>query len=151
MERFRPHIPLSVRVQVTNRQAHVAGIYSLRVEAGPAAWVLASNLRLLFGEGTKVHLDHNPALILRPFNKRTGKYKPDANDPDFLIYRTKHDHHIKTHQRGDGAQFSDTTLRNRERRRDRPKKKAKPIQSQSQWPPKGSRKIRNRGFERAAT
>lgn len=39
-----------------------------------------------------LHLDHIPALVLRE-RLPSGKFKPDANDPNFLLYRTKFDHH----------------------------------------------------------
>lgn len=98
---------------------------------------------------TKLRLDHNPALenrmkrtvpkISRVGGQRVIKhiaiYSPDANDPEHLIYRTLHAHHIKTHVRGDGAQFSDTALAKRERRR-------KKVKVKHQWP-KG-RKIRSK-------
>lgn len=146
MERFRPHIPWSVRYIVITKQVHAAGLDAVSDVMCCSAKIAAqTNLRILF-RTEKYHLDHNPALILRPFNKRTGKYTPAANDPNFLIYRTTHEHHIKTNVRGDGAQFSDTTLRNRERRRDRPSKPHKPIRQRTQWPPKGSRKMRSRIF-----
>ena len=30
-----------------------------------------------------------------PRSERTGKYKPDANDPEFLVYRSADEHCIK--------------------------------------------------------
>jgi hypothetical protein len=60
-------------------------------------------LEMLFGD-EGYQLDHDPALILRPFNKRTGKYTPDANDPHFLVYRRKDDHLQKTTGRKPGAE-----------------------------------------------
>lgn len=111
MKRPRPHIPLSVRVQVAARQALSAGRCPRENMHG---WPFASQLReylfVLFGE-EKVALDHNPALILRAFNEKTGLYTPDANDPDHLVYRTYVDHHLKTNVRGDGAHRSDTSER----------------------------------------
>ena len=50
-----------------------------------------------------LHLDHDPALGARK-RKGEGKktvYDPPANSPDHLIYREKHDHHIKTNVRGE--------------------------------------------------
>lgn len=72
-----------------------------------------------------LRLDHNPALATRMkrshFNgkKWIAFYSPDANDPNYLVYREKHDHHIKTNVRGDGAQHPDRVLIKRERRRQR--------------------------------
>lgn len=111
----------------------------------------------------ELRLDHNPALILRPYNPRikniAARYTPNANDPDALIYRSVHDHHIKTNVHGDGAQRSDTSQRvylrkveknkvKREGRRRRPvkaKRPSRPIpQRRNAWPPKGSRPFRSK-------
>jgi hypothetical protein len=74
-----------------------------------------------------LELDHDPPLAVRQFNPRTGKYKPDANDPNHLFYRTAEDHRVKTNIRGEHGQYSDRTLIKRERRRQKPKKP-------SHWP-----------------
>ena len=106
----RPHIPLSVRVQVAERQIAEAGFPNLLMfgmqNKLPLRERLVDALGFMFGD-QKVHLDHDPALVNRPLNKRTGKYTPDANDPDALVYRTKAEHDIKTRIHGDGAQHSD--------------------------------------------
>lgn len=144
MTRPRPHIPLAVRMQVAARQLFERGTWtpthvSVMVSSpAPVRARLSFALGLLFGD-EKPHLDHNPALILRTFNPRTGKYTPDANDPDFLVYRTVHDHHLKTNVAGDGALRSDTAARMHQRRMDenrglrkrRPKAK---IKSRTSWP-----------------
>ena len=97
-------------------------------------------LRCMFGEHRKLHLDHDPPLCLREIiDAENGVYKPDANDPDYLTYRTVSDHRIKTYIRGDGAQFSDAAKRRRKiksERTDRP--------HPNRWPPKGSRKIQSK-------
>jgi len=86
------------------------------------------------------HLDHDPALENRPFNPRTKKYTPDANDPEFLIYRTKEDHRIKTLVRGDGAQLSDAAIARKRKRKERKARRPKtrwpsrPLRSASRWP-----------------
>jgi len=71
-------------------------------------------------------LDHDPALATRR-KKGEGRktvYIPDANDPEFLIYREKHAHHIKTNIKGDGAQYPDRVLIKRARgNRVKPKRK----------------------------
>ncbi len=82
------------------------------------AAIIRHILGFLFN-GERVALDHNPALILRDFNPRTGKYNPDANDPDHLIYRVVDDHHRKTNVAGDGALRSDTAERVHRRRLDK--------------------------------
>jgi hypothetical protein len=102
---------------------------------------LGSALYFLFGD-RPCHLDHDPPLRVRKFNKRTGRYTPDANDPDYLVYRTAEDHRLKTNVRGDGAQFPDRVLIKRAKRLERKKKRKKTLwpkrklRSRSSWPPK---------------
>lgn len=159
-KRPRPRVPLLVRINVITRQLHQSGRYAMRSEAGTLQYVLATNLRLMFGEEQQVALDHQPPLRVRAFRPRTGKYTPDANDPEHLIYRTVEDHKLKTNVRGDHGQFPDRVLIKRERKRERgPKLKPKqrlfgrgmsrpkhtkiPAR-QNPWPPKGSRKLGRR-------
>ena len=102
----------------------------------------------------ELRLDHNPALILRPYNPRiknvAARYTPNANDSTALIYRSAHGHHIKTNVIGDGAQRSDTAERMHQRRMDenRGKRKRKPKakiqQRRNPWGPKGSRPFNKR-------
>ena len=103
-----------------------------------------------------LHLDHDPALGARK-RKGEGKktvYDPPANSPDHLIYREKHDHHIKTNVRGEHGQHPDRVLIKRERRRrekatepeKRPKQPgakywAKKREVRSRWP---KRKMQSR-------
>lgn len=149
MKRVRPAIPWSVQHQVAVRQAvAVSGVVifpSVNVHGRntQADYREATRqmLAIMFPGGEKTHCDHNPPLRTRPYNPRikdvAARYTPNANDPDHLTHRTRHDHHIKTNIRGDGAQFPDRVLIKRERRREKPKK-AKP----HKWP-KG-RKLRSR-------
>jgi hypothetical protein len=110
MKRPRPYIPLAVRVQVAERQ--LGKEYSEPFPARGRGGALM-NFRLqwlLLALGIiDPQLDHDPALILREFNPRTGKYKPDANDPEFLVYREKSDHLHKTTGRKPGAAKTVTT------------------------------------------
>ena len=133
-KRPRPYIPLSVRLQVVERQC-AETLYITLCTAGSVSERLGRGLSILFGNPF-FHLDHDPPLRVRAFNPRTGKYKPDANDPDFLIYRTAEAHRFKTNVRGDGAQYPDRVLIKRERRRGKKKRKYN-------WP---SRPIQSRGF-----
>lgn len=55
----RPHMPLSVK--------------------------LASALHALGLDPTSTQFDHNPSLEMRPFDKDTEKYTPDANDYRFIV------------------------------------------------------------------
>lgn len=104
----RPYIPLKVRLAVLLRQAF---------------------------HGQDVELDHDPALELRRFNPRTGKYSPDANDPRFLIYRVRDEHLQKTTGRKPGAERtvtskgSDVWLAKKFRKLESPKKVKRKMQS----------------------
>jgi hypothetical protein len=104
--------------------------------------MLAQELRC---EVSQLHLDHDPALGARQKLVKGGVhvgYFPDANDPEFLIYREKHAHFIKTNVRGIGAQHPDRVLIKKERKRSRgviTKKASRPwpkrkIQWRSSWP-----------------
>lgn len=92
-------------------------------------------------------LDHNPALenreklILLPSGRKIRqvvvpkggqvlRYFPDELDPDHLLYREKHAHHIKTNVAGDGAQYSDRVLAKRERKRVKKQKRASALKRQ---------------------
>jgi hypothetical protein len=120
----RPYIPLDVRLKVFARQFG----YGVAIKHGINSphWRLADLQEALASVfGGPVHLDHDPALVNRKFNARTGKYTPDANDPDYLVYRSKTDHDIKTRVRGDGAQYSDLALRRKLKRIQRNRKKGR--------------------------
>lgn len=161
---YRPHIPLEVRCRVVLRQ--IGEIWPDEVINGTRG-----SLRVLLDDqleklaellGCKVEdlrLDHDPALatrMKRPLGM-TGKwvYTPDANDPEFLIYREKHAHHIKTNVRGDGAQHPDRVLikRERKRRKERDalqawaddKRRSAMRKVRGRWPT--GRKIKSRGFD----
>jgi hypothetical protein len=145
MKLYRPHIPLSVRVKVAERQfmqlcPDKAGyLVGKPRSSGNRLKALLPLLATAFGcEVSELRLDHEPALALRTVVSRrpylrgeTWVYDPDANDPEHLSYRphgAQHagSHHVKTFVRGDGAQFSDIALIKRQRRRERPaKRKAK--------------------------
>jgi len=76
----------------------------------------------------RLHLDHDPPLALRQFDKLTGKYLPDANDPEYLRYIPADQHRIKTFVRGEHGQRSDTAQIKRNRRRLKPRKpKGRPM------------------------
>jgi len=112
MKRPRPYIQLAVRVEVAencvDRTQLWWPLYCGAVEAG--GMTLGRRLTILLGHLPKgAQLDHDPALILRKFNERTGKYTPDANDPAYLIYREKADHLQKTVGRKAGAERTVTT------------------------------------------
>lgn len=115
-KRERPPMPpLAVRVQVAERQVRSAGgVWKRDLHA---AWPLAKRLftllEFLFPDGAEVALDHDPALILRPYNPRikdvAKRYTPHAHDPAALIYREKADHGQKTTGRRPGAERTITT------------------------------------------
>ena len=104
----RPHIPIKVRLAILERQAFVERAYPSQEERDLAReWYelryhkftksekIEYLLELLF-RGMPVELDHDPALILRYKNHKTGGYRPDANDPRYLVYRLKPEHRKKT-------------------------------------------------------
>lgn len=166
---LRPHIPLEVRCRVALRQGGEMWIDNVIIEwKGVRGLGLGELLKikleqfaiLLACEAKDLRLDHNPALGAREKVFRKGVhvgYRPDANDPDYLVYREKHAHHIKTNVRGDGAQHPDRVLIKRERKRANktvkkkrhkwrtsdsgvktrnPKRKwaSRPLRSASRWP-----------------
>jgi len=141
VKRPRPHIPDMVKCNVAGRQILAAGINifaeSLRDEGETLRDFLERRLHMLSGllgcKRSELHLDHDPPLRVRDFNKRTGKYTPDANDPAHLIYRTAVAHRFKTNVKGDGAQFPDRVLINRERKRDRQKMKIRCSRCLTNW------------------
>jgi len=116
IKRQRPPMPpLSVRVQVAENQVwKVHGIrYAIEafVPGTTKPQYLAHLLRQLGFDHP--HLDHDLALILRPYNPRikdvAARYTPHAHDPDALIYREKADHQQKTTGRRPGAERTVTT------------------------------------------
>jgi hypothetical protein len=123
----RPHIPLEVRCRVVLRQLGYPSIdevisifrylHSLRDLLNERLGDLAKQLGVT---RVDLHLDHDPPLAAR---ERIGDgFKPDANDPEYLFYRTKESHRIKTLQRGDGAQYPDRVLIKRMKRLVEPRK-----------------------------
>jgi hypothetical protein len=125
----RPYIPLAVRVAVAERQywqeKGISDEVWQSIKLGlTQEMMLKGLLEQLFGTA-EIHLDHDPALCNRKFNPRTGQYTPDANDPDFLIYRPVTDHNLKTRVRGDGAQLSDLALRRKFKRIEKRKRAGK--------------------------
>lgn len=162
---YRPSIPVAVKCRVAMRQlGELWPDEALKAnEGGLQAFLdrLLHKLREILNE-KKLHLDHDPALGAREIVPcRRGddmhtawlnnfnvpiRYQPDANDPEYLVYRGKHAHHIKTNVRGDGAQHPDRVLIKKERRR-REGKRAKPKRKWRTRPfPKSKRKIPSRPF-----
>ena len=150
----RPNIPFAVRVAVSERMMLQRGIPPHTVNPQtqkplPLIRRLLLNLHDLFGEA-KVHLDHDPALVNRPCDS-AGRYRPDANNPDYLIYRTAANHDIKTRVSGEHGQHSDLALRRKRKRAERKKQRkrsTRKLQSANRWPPKGTRKLCSRPFQR---
>jgi len=157
----RPYIPLAVRVAVAERQlmalrgtAVTHGwwdyyLYRHRTEG----WVSSKQLKHLLEKlsevlGDVLQLDHDPALILRKYkvDRRkppAARFTPNANDPDYLIYRPLDDHGHKTTGRKPGAtktvttKGSDVWLKskfNRLEGRTKRRPKSKIPQRQNPWP-----------------
>jgi hypothetical protein len=144
----RPYIPLSVRIKVARRQLMQKGWTKAKLDNHKRKnkqSYLDNLLTLLFDPSQPiiVHMDHDPPLMLRDIIKTrdgTIRYMPDANDPEYLIYRKADDHKIKTLVRGDGAQRSDFAQRRYLKRvaeNRKQKKKFKPRR------PKQIRRLRN--------
>lgn len=137
---LRPHIPFKVRCRVALRQ--LGEMFPDSALDVPSHKRLLDDLLvqlalLLNCEVSEFQLDHNPALGARQKVYRKGvhvDYIPSANDPEFLIYRIKHDHFIKTNHRGDGAQHPDRVLIKKQRRLEQGPK------------PKRGPKMKGRGF-----
>ena len=108
----RPSIPVRVKLAVLERQAIQKGLsldWLMLICHGHKS---EDRVKLLLDKlfnGDKVELDHDPALSLRRFNKRTGKYTPDANNPEYLVYRPVAEHLQKTVGRKPGAERTVTT------------------------------------------
>ena len=153
---LRPHIPLEVRCRVVLRQLGEMWIDDAigRRKTGAGRFLdelLGALADLLRCESKDLRLDHDPALGAREKVFRKGKhvgYIPDANDPEFLIYREKHAHHIKTNVRGEGAQYPDRVLIKRQRRLENPPKPKKKHQWQSRPFSKVKRSMQSRGFQK---
>lgn len=118
MKRERPPMPpLAVRVQVAERQAEARSNEGWRFYQA-VGWHpqmhYGKRLKMLLSAlGGPLQLDHDPALILRPYNPRikdvAARYTPHAHDPEALIYREKADHQQKTTGRRPGASRTVTT------------------------------------------
>ncbi len=144
MKRPRPYIRLSIRTQVAERQFREgfptispSSMVIMRETMRPSMYLWW----LLHNRFESPQLDHDPALCLREFNERTGKYTPDANDPEYLVYREKADHLQKTTGRAIGAartvsaKGSDMGLRKKFKRLESPRKrKAKIPSRKNPWP-----------------
>lgn len=173
---LRPAIPVEVKCRVVLRQLGEMWIddvirsnrFVLRDHRKRSLGRLLSEkltalAELLRCEVKDLRLDHHPALATRKKVFRKGvhvDYVPKANDPEHLIYREAHAHHIKTNVRGDGAQHSDRVLIRKERRRLKKEKGAQPLKrhvafrgknkvsrplcSGNRWPPRGTQKFRGK-------
>jgi hypothetical protein len=141
----RPHVPLSVQCDVALRQLHLSSGERFEIlrrfdrkYSGLKETLLISIAASIGCLRGALQLDHDPPLGARKQIKRAGKfirYHPDANDPEYLFWRDKESHRVKTRVRGEHGQYSDLTLIKRERRRNRPKKKGPKIRSAKRaWP-----------------
>jgi hypothetical protein len=127
---LRPHIPLETRCRVVLRQlgdmlADDTILWGKTAHGGLRAILddrLAKLAELLNCEVADLHLDHDPALGAREKLFRKGEhvgYKPDANDPEHLIYREAAAHRIKTNVRGEHGQHPDRVLIKKQRRHEK--------------------------------
>lgn len=158
---YRPHITLSVKVQVAERQVKEKpnldwGFYlcvcwqnnSDRLEM--LKRLLAKRFKC---EVKDLRLDHDPPLGARQIRSSLmdGKitkttYYPDANDPDHLFYRPhgpqfEGSHLIKTNVRGDHGQHPDRVLIKKQRRLER-------ASDPAAKPRRPKQKLKSRGFDK---
>lgn len=153
---YRPHVPLSVRCVVAERQMEQRAKCLPTNEFGvifrddpksklrPRLDAVLFHLARVMGcEVKDLRLDHDPPLAARPKHRRglskKTYYVPDANDPDHLFYRPHSPQHegshlIKTNVRGDHGQHPDRVLIKKARRIERGPK------------PKRGPKMKGRGF-----
>jgi len=143
----RPHIPIKIRLAVLERQAFedrtypseeerdlAREWYELRYHKFNKSEKIEYLLELLF-HGMPVELDHDPALVFRRRNLKTGGYRPDANDPKYLRYVPKQHHRQKTFGRKPDAERTVTTkgsdiwLAKKFRRLEKPQKPKQKIPS----------------------
>jgi hypothetical protein len=145
----RPHVPLDVQCAVALRQngldpgerasvlRRFKGAYGKLLDA--ILVVVASNQHCAVDN---LQLDHDPPLGAR--RKVWHDYIPKANDPDYLVWRDKESHRVKTLVRGEHGQYSDLALIKRERRRNR--KQSRPKQKiaarKKPWPKRKFQKRR---------
>ena len=117
----RPHIPIKIKLAVLERQVFIDKAYRNDAErefiydwyqaccaTHPTSYRVKWLLHRLF-HGMPAELDHDPALVFRRKNHKTGGYRPDANDPKYLVYRLKPDHRRKTFGRKPDAKRTVTT------------------------------------------
>ena len=148
----RPFIPLSIKVQVAERQfdaatsfgdgngSRNASVFRAFVDREhwknrvPLREQLVMLLQLMFGDA-KVELHHRPSLVNRLWNARKKDYDPPANSPEHLVYLPEDDHDVETRIRGLHGQHSDLGLA----------RKMKRI-AKNRDPNRHKAKIRSRGF-----
>lgn len=166
MRLHRPYIPRETRLRVALRQLGEFWpedrivLARKRGEVGLALRLCLGQLAELLGCAVEdLDLDHDPPLGAR--EKRFTRsepcgyvYVPGANDPEFLFYRVRVAHKIKTNVRGEHGQHPDRVLIKKNRRLERgPLKKTsnlsngRKLRSANRWPPKGSRKLHGRKFK----
>lgn len=161
-KRPRPPIPLSVQVSAAARQLGYADAGGSPGMLGPLLGqflgTIAANYECNIDD---LRLDHEPALINRPYNHKiknpAARYTPDANDPDAMGWRPQGrqfdaSHDVKTNVRGDHGQLSDTALRVKRRKAEKKRSAPprirggakRPLRGANRWPPNGARKIQNK-------
>lgn len=131
----RPYIDLATRCSVILRQLgkeDADNCVDLQKRRRKLRWLLRLKREELARQLQcgiyDLRLDHDPPLGARQKKRNTAGevigYIPDANDPNFLVYRPhgaqfEGSHYVKTYVRGEHGQYCDTTLIKRQRRRER--------------------------------
>ncbi len=100
---------------------------------------------------TNTHFDHEPALILREVDSMGLDYIPPQHDPDYIDARCPLSHKIKTSGSGATTAGTDIGKMKKERRRKKAldrQGRPKPKWKSRGFPPKGSRKIGSRPWQK---
>ena len=147
----RPNVPFGNRVQVAERQyfekyGHAAD-WGSTGKPPSLKYKLTMLLRVLF-DLRPAQLHHRPALLNRL--QINGKYHPDANDPNFLVYQLASDHDIETRVRGPHGDYSDLAKARKRKRKQRKETMRRAANRPNKKKPR-LRKLRGRGFDKTRT
>lgn len=88
----RKKIPLGVKVAVLTRMAADLGLHDVWADERTLGQRYDLLLEWLGLTGKQINWSHEPALGLRPINRRRTDYKPKQLDPRYIFARLKEDH-----------------------------------------------------------
>lgn len=143
MARKRPAIPWRVVAIVAARQAEFTPDLGYHICCAETGEFIGPD------QIDQLERDHNPPLILREYDEKTGLYTPDANDPNHIDLVSIEGHKRRTNQRR-GLNRGDQT-EHAHRRSIRAKEAAHKDAMANKRPGKGRKprgQIKSRGFDR---